>query len=519
MKKKHIEIIIISIFVMLGSLSILNAQTPIWASSYGAQTTYSKQEYFTGFGMASINKDITTSEAITQAKTMAKEDLTQKIQVKIEVSNTLLTEQYNSGNEEEYTTSFLSDSKLSVNQELFGLKIENYVDEQEDRVYALANIRREAIKRQYQDRVENLQNEFNSLQVTMQKNADKGRDERAFELAMQAKAEYTKMVEAWSVLNSLSRQKEWHPQKVSAQVESINKIIDEYLNRPVGSIDDAAWWLANTMGDVSQDSIRLNISAITYRNTGISSEFANYLRQVLTRQLNKRTNWIIEDIGQTYKRNPDHILTGTFWDRGDDIHVLANVRETESGQIVAASETSIPSAVMQQEGFALLPDNYESAMADLKALENNKGDNRGLQLEAWTNRGKENLVFAEGEILEVSLQVNLPSYIRIIYHLKDGRRVLLVNSHYINERDVNKPYILPYQFECVPPFGIENMQIIAQSEPFERAETKMVDEMPILTEDLEKFLSKTRGFKIKKQEAQQTEEVLTITTMRKKVNN
>nr|MBS0036707.1 DUF4384 domain-containing protein [Saprospiraceae bacterium] len=502
-------IIVISIILLFGVLVDGNAQAPIWVNSYGSQTPYSEAEYLTGFGMASISDGITTADAIVEAEAMARENLTQKVQVNIEASTTQFTEENIAGDIGEYASSFSSEAKFSVNQEFFGLNVENHVDEQKGRIYALSNIRRATLINQYQDRLETLHNNFLSLRETMQQNADNDRGVRAFEIAMEAKAEYSKMVEAWSVLNSLHSQKEWNPREVSSQFESVNKFINDYLNRPVRSLDDAAWWISNTIGSAGEQNYRVNISTITYRDSGISSEFANYLRQLLNRQLASQTRWSIQEMNS----KPDFAFTGTYWDRGSDVQLMLNLREIETGQIITATEVTIPKQVIEDADFEILPDNYEEALADIKALKENKGDNRGLKLEVWTNRGEENLVFEEGELLEVSLQVNLPSYVRILYHLKDGTRVLLVDSHFMNERDINKPYTLPYQFECVPPFGVEMMQVIAQSDPFERVQTKEIDGIPYLAEDLEEFLTNTRGFKVKKQEAQQAEEIVTITTM------
>jgi hypothetical protein len=260
------------------------------------------------------------------------------------------------------------------------------------------------------------------------------------------------------------------------------------------------------------------MGSITFENSGISSVFANYMRQNLVRELSSKTNWEVIESDARLSEDPSHLLTGTFWDVTGKVDLILNVREIETGTVTASSNTSINKGIIEESGFDLLPENYEDAVRDLERLKQNKGDSRGLNLEVWTTKGSEQLVYEEGELMEVSLQVNIPSYIRILYHLNDGTRVLLTDSHFINERAVNQSYTLPYQFECVAPFGVEMMQVIAQTEPFERVQTRMVDGIPYLAEDLDEFLSNTRGFKIKKQEAQQAEEVLTITTMPKLQN-
>lgn len=492
-----------------------SAQHPNWVKSYGSETPYPDHRYLTGFGMSTITSDQPVEEFISQAVSDAQQNLIQKIRVQVESLTTSFLEE----TQDSFSSQFMSATKTSASLQLTGMSTENHVDRRGNMVYALANVSKEQVRDQFLDAFNDSRDNFNNLRASGNRNLSNGNSEVALEQFMAAKSAYSEMMESWSIVQSIERSTrsiiptDWNPDKVRDQVSEIDQNIEQIINRPIRSIDDATWWLANTMATSEDQNFSVNINAITYRDSGISSEFANYVRQLLTRQLGNRTSWKIQDIGGNYDRNPSHVLTGTFWDRSDGVHVLVNVRDISTGQIVAASEVSIPDQVVEDSGLELLPENYEQAIADLKALQTNSGDSRGLQLQAWTNRGENNLVFVEGEIMEVSLQVNLPSYIRILYHLKDGTRVLLLDSHYINPRDVNKPYTLPYRFECVAPFGVESMQVIAQSEPFERIETRVIDGIPYLTEDLDAFLANTRGFVMVKEEAQQTEKILTITTM------
>ncbi|MEX2362031.1 MAG: hypothetical protein WD597_00355, partial [Balneolaceae bacterium] len=448
-------------------------------------------------------------QALAMAESYARTDLIQKVQVQVS-SLTSSFEDETNGN---YNSQFTNETESASSLNLFGLSTENQVEN--SMVYVLSNVKKDVLQEQYRERMNGLLDQFLQTANQAKSSLDAGNKDLALEQLMEAKPVYSDLFSTWTVVQSLGGGVNWRPENVRDEINFINQQVSALINRPVTTLDDAAWWLANTLGKESNQPHTVNLSAITYKNTGISSEFANYLRQLLTRQIGNRTNWSIVETDARLKQDPTHLMTGTFWDNGEDVQVILNTREIESGKIVTTTEVTIPGEVIEQSGYDILPENYETALADLKAMKENKGDNRGLQLEVWTAKGQDQLVYEEGELLEVSLQVNLPSYIRILYHLNDGTRVLLVDSHFINDRDINKPYTLPYQFECVAPFGVEMMQVIAQSEPFERVETKTIDGIPYLTEDLEKFIANTRGFKIKKQEAQQTEEVLTITTIKK----
>ena len=485
----------------------LVAQTPEWVSSYGITNSYPDQTHITGFGMAQISKDTPVNKAIAMAESFARADLSQKVIVQVNSIINSFEDETNGS----YSSQFSLQSESTSSLELVALQSEHHITA--NMVYVLSSVKKDLLKEQYQEKMNGLLDQFLQISTQAKKSLEAGSKDLALKQLMSARPVYSEILNTWTILHSLGEASVWKPEEIRGEINLINEQINNLLNRPISSLDDAAWWLTTAIGSEAEKSYTVDVSAITYQNSGISSEFANYMRQLLKRRINNSTSWSVVEPNANRGQKPTHIMTGTFWDRGEDVHVLINTREIEGGEIIASTEATISRSVIEESGLELLPDNYEQAVKDLQAMNQNKGDNRGLQLEVWTAKGTNSLVYEEGELLEVSLQVNLPSYIRILYHLNDGTRVLLVDSHYINNREVNKPYTLPYQFECVAPFGVEMMQVIAQSEPFQRVQTKEIDGIPYLAEDLDKFLSNTRGFKIKKQEAQQAEEVLTITTM------
>jgi hypothetical protein len=115
--------------------------------------------------------------------------------------------------------------------------------------------------------------------------------------------------------------------------------------------------------------------------------------------------------------------------------------------------------------------------------------------------------------MQVYVRVNLPSYIRLMYHLADGRRTLLVDNYYIDESKVNMVVQIPEEFECDAPYGAEVLQAFARTERFEPIEVVEVEGYKVLKEDLGTFLSTTRGMKKAKQGTLQAETRVVMTTM------
>merc|ERR1711916_40037 len=120
-------------------------------------------------------------------------------------------------------------------------------------------------------------------------------------------------------------------------------------------------------------------------------------------------------------------------------------------------------------------------------------------------------IYSEGETMKVYVKMGKPCYIRFIYHAADGSKVLLLDNYYIDASNVNKVYQIPEEFECTAPFGVETLQVNAQSAKFTPLNVREEYGYAFITDDLEEVIAKTRGFK-KKEKVMLAEKRLMITT-------
>jgi hypothetical protein len=97
--------------------------------------------------------------------------------------------------------------------------------------------------------------------------------------------------------------------------------------------------------------------------------------------------------------------------------------------------------------------------------------------------------------------------------MNDGSQVLFVDNYYISSDKVNMVYELPYEFECSAPFGVETIQLNAQSVPFKKLNTRVEDGFEFVVDDLPVILANSRGFKKINDETLKAEKRLTLTTM------
>ena len=108
----------------------------------------------------------------------------------------------------------------------------------------------------------------------------------------------------------------------------------------------------------------------------------------------------------------------------------------------------MPAGPLAAAKIQIEPENYQKALAEQGLFAAGELQGGGLALELWTNKGAEGLVFTRGEKLKAFVRLNLPGYVRFLYHLADGKRALLLENYFIDAGKVNVAYELPQEFEC-----------------------------------------------------------------------
>jgi TolB-like protein len=285
--------------------------------------------------------------------------------------------------------------------------------------------------------------------------------------------------------------------------------------------------LSKQIGDLSE---KLMIVPFTYQDTKMTSSFARYLRSGLENQIGQTAKLKWDDFSQKRGFRPKSkqimsdlakasgaqwLLSGTYWEQNEKIKLMATLRDVDTGKILAGADVLFDADILGSAGLSLKPENFQQALIEQNAFTEGEIVSGQLQVDVGTNRGDQNLLFTEGEIMKVYVRVNRPAYTRLLYILADGRRTLLYDNHYIDQSKVNHVVEIPEEFECAPPFGAEMLVVIARTQEFELLKTVEVDGYYYLEADSPKeAAAQARGMrKRKKQEIQQTEAKIIITTM------
>jgi hypothetical protein len=296
----------------------------------------------------------------------------------------------------------------------------------------------------------------------------------------------------------------------------------------IQSVDELATHLISELSDkIDLKGKSVLINPFTYKDTKISGEFSKYFKQLLDNSFITLTDWNIAQQAsnpqlQTLNDQTDTIqfvkaeyfVNGVYWEFPEGIKFLCTLVRCLDGKSIASVEASVPKTVISVTGFKLTPDNFQQAQTDQKVFSINETKSDSLHLDVFTNRGADNLLFNKNDTMKVFVKVNMPCYVRLIYHQADSIRVLLRDNFEIPQSRVGK-YIKIDSFVCDSPFGAEVLQVFAQTQPFDKIDTKEVERKSILTDDLAKFLTTTRGMKNISPASMQTESRIVITTVEK----
>ena len=318
-----------------------------------------------------------------------------------------------------------------------------------------------------------------------------------------------------------------HSAKVVGDSSSTDQNIVQTESFAIRTPEDLAASLIALLrdGDSSSDMSVL-VSPFTYQDTKLGGSFSGYLKRLLENRASVSTSWsIVQQIldvdegGVSIEGTlagtsaASHRLTGTYWGLGNRYKFLASLQRIPDSRIMGSAELYVDANVIESTELSLKPGNLSQALEDQQLFTKDEINKSELNVKAWTNKGRENLLFVEGEKMKLYLNLNRPSYVRVIYHLANGRRTLLLDNEYVDETKVNTSYKIPVEFQCDSPFGAEVLQVFAQSERFLSVKTIEQDGYVFVVDDLETFLFSTRGMKRTKRDVLQAEDRIQLTTI------
>lgn len=251
------------------------------------------------------------------------------------------------------------------------------------------------------------------------------------------------------------------------------------------------------------------------RNSSEITQFASVVKDILSSYIPSKNS----------KREADFYLVGEYKILKDGIDLTYTLMDKENNTLKTSVVTFLPIAYRNYE--------YKPKTVNFaKLIKTGLVVSSDFRTDIITSAGRKNLLFKKGNTLKLMVKMTKPGYFYLLVHSfkKDGKYSYLINFDdsrgnrkfikYVNPDDVNK-WIILGEFEVVPPFGVETMQMIAST-------TDLVDKVPVNHLDPSTQLYKlggkpinnvtlTRGLMLKPtggKKALSAESVLTFTTMK-----
>jgi TolB-like protein len=533
---------------LLPTISCATAQAqdkPDWVKYYGTDDKYPPSKYITGFGVSSGRG----SEALAIAQDNARANAAKVIVVDIKSLLRTFKEEVN----KKYSQHLTSVTESATVLQLIALNASTYEEDRPPTVYALAYANKDLLKEAYLDKKLRKRAEIQRVLKDAQAAESRSENMLAATKYLSLYPLYEEMKEAETIYMVVgypeNASQEEKQKRLEALIAGLDKTlgsgdrlmtwtevanrIDKLLAQQLNTVDEVARSLIIQLSkQVGEMNGKLMLVPFTYQSTKMTSSFARYLRDQIENQIGEllRLRWSVVAQTKGFKPKSNQItsdlakasgaqwlLSGTYWEQGDKIKLMANLRELETGKMLAVADVTFDASILESTGLDPKPKNFYQALIEQNALLEGEIISSQIQVDVWTNKGNENLLFTEGETMKVYVRVNREAYIRLLYILADGARTVLYDRHYISADMANQIVEIPEEFECAPPFGSEFLVVVARTGKLPPLETVEVDGYYYLKADAPKeAIAQTRGMKRKKtlpEDVKQTEVKLVITTM------
>ncbi len=210
---------------------------------------------------------------------------------------------------------------------------------------------------------------------------------------------------------------------------------------------------------------KINLKRFSLSDCGIFDTFAREVNVSLASEIKFNIknalvgSYLLENNEEVYQIEGDYRIDGEY------LSFNVKMVDPSGKEIGSFSNKTLPLRWFTANKTSFIPAEFEPTMADKKVIEQNMvSDKLGLAIEVTTNKGKDNLMFKQGDLVEVFIKVNKPCDVRILYRQADGLLTLLGEVK-IDKNQTNRSISLGSS-PCIPPFGRESLIVYASNERF-----------------------------------------------------
>lgn len=467
----------------------VQAQQPDWANPLLRDQKYPSKDFYIGFVSQTYQKGDDISELPSKLKSASRAALSESIFVSINSVATSEMNNVNGESDDRYQKSTVTRSSL----EAIGLETQIHIDERNKVAYGFSFVKKRQLVAHYFDKLSTEMARIKSSLERVEKITDKSLAYKQLMKELQALdqvKEYQDMLKYLNISNESVLMKSTWKQYYDFTLEELDKL------RSDDNIDlkEASFFLVDKLVEEFDGDEPIQLGLITYRGTGIPTEFSDYFGQVLSQSVESGFKSVSRSLGGT---SSGYVLSGTYWPSDEKVQIITNINYMEGGEVVnlkAGGSISVDKKPIDDLGLQYNLADNKNLLAKNSAMKPSASSG-GLMANISTQKGTKAVIFREGEKLNLYVNVSRPSYLRVINIWSDDQKFLLADNYYINPDQANQTIQLPLEWETACPCGVEYIQLVAQEKPFEPLSTENIDGFLRINGPLKEILKTNRGFK------------------------
>ncbi len=466
-------------------LSVFTQSEPEWINYDARNLKYSQDTYFIGFSSRYYDEGEDINEVLKEVKQMSRMELSESVFLSINSVSSLKISSTNESTDTDFEKNSVTKSSLDA----YGMKTETHVDEDQKVAYGFSFIKKKTLASGYYNKFYAKVSELKSMMKDIDNIVD---DEK----------KYSQLTKGMNILRQLDNDENIliflgvSPSVLLPEDRKYFKslirekfgIIRSSQNQTLGQriqylLDD----MATELGDIP---IQFSVSPVTYKNTGITSEFSDYLYQLTNSKVSERFK-----VAVSFDANLR--MTGSYWPTEDEIQLTLNLHEYAGDEpmfLKFGGSFSVDPEEVKKLGLEY---EVKKSGVDLQKhyeILNPTTANGGMEARILTHKGSQALIFKEGESLKLFVDVSRPAYLRLVNIWSDGTQISLLENYYIRKDKTNQLIELPFDWQTTCPCGTEYIKLLAQSEPFNKMNIVTKDGMDYVHDGITEMITKTRSF-------------------------
>lgn len=469
--------------------SVASQIAPKWVNPMQRDQTFPSKEYAVGFVSQSYQKEENPDSFKDKVKGAARAALSESIFVSIKSESSSQLSNQNGNSDDRYQKNTVTSSSLDA----IGMKVEDYVDTKKRVVYCFAYVKRRSLISHYYGQ---LSSEMGRIESALKRNNNITDKTEAYKRhsneleALNTAKEYQTMLKYLNVSSEVVLMTSRWKQAYDATLDAIDKLRN---NDDIG-IKEASYFLVDKLKDeLGGDVGTIHMGLVTYKSTGIPTEFSDYFGHLFREALEEKRGSISRSINKD-----GYVVSGTYWPGEKEFQIIANVNYVVDDEVInrkAGGSISVDIGKVDRLGVEYELEEQEETIDKNEKLRPTSPIG-GLVANLTTQKGSQSIIMNAGELLSLYVSVSRPSYIRIINIWSDNQKFLLADNYYVNPDQTNQSIKLPLSWETSCPCGVEYLQMVAQDQPFEPLETVDKDGFLSIKGTLSSLLTKTRSMKM-----------------------